>query len=415
MEKLSEKQWKRQTVLARIERGDLTMVAGAAVLGMSVRNLRRLRSKVERKGAAGLQHGNSGRHPSNRLAARVMQRVVTLARGKYLGFNDQHFSELLEEREGLRVSRATVQRVLRAAGVGAAKKRRPVKHRRRRERKPQAGQMVLWDGSRHEWLEGRGPVLSLMAVIDDATSEVMPGAHFLEQETTAGYLRLLRDLVAEKGVPDAVYGDRHASLKRNDDHWTMEEELRGEQDPTHVGLALRELAIEQIHALSPQAKGRVERLWGTLQDRLVSELRLAKVKTLAGANAILPSLLARHNRRFKVTAANAEPAWRPLRKGTDLSHICSLRYAAVVGNDNAVRIGGHAIDIPPGPNRRSYAKANVEVSQALDGAWSVRFRGAVIATKPAEPIVEITPLRRRKRSAASRAFRRAISRLPPGP
>lgn len=147
--------------------------------------------------------------------------------------------------------------------------------------------MVLWDGSLHDRLEGRGPMLCLMGAIDDATGELLPGAHFVEQECAAGYLRVLKVLAETKGLPGSVYMDRHGSLKRNDGHWTLEEELRGQQEPTHVGAALQALEITVIYALSPQAKGRVERLWGTLQDRLVSELRLVGARRAVAANVVL--------------------------------------------------------------------------------------------------------------------------------
>ena len=224
---MSEGQWKRWDAVARLTVGKLTVGEAARVLGLSVRQVRRIRRRVAEGGRAGLQHGNRGRVPVNKL---------------------------------------------RAAGVGAVRGRRPPKHRRRRDRKAQAGLMLLWDGSRHDWLEGRGPWLCLVAAIDDATGELLPGAHFVEQECAAGYLRVLRDVVATHGVPWSIYMDQHGALKRNDDHWTLAEELRGAQDPTQVGQALQALGIEAIYALSPQAKGRVERLWGTLQDRLVSEL-----------------------------------------------------------------------------------------------------------------------------------------------
>src|SRR4026207_1891861 len=172
-----------------------------------------------------------------------------LRRGKYEGFNDQHFTEKLAEVEGLRLSRETVRRILREAGIGSPRKRRPPQHPPRRARKAQAGQMILWDGSEHDWLEGRGPRLCLMGAIDDATGELLPGAHFTEQESTVGYLRVLRDILREKGIPHTVYGDRHSSLRRNDKHWTLEEELAGRQEPTQVGRALANLGVEVRYAL----------------------------------------------------------------------------------------------------------------------------------------------------------------------
>lgn len=185
-----------------------------------------------------LVHGNTGRQPGNRVPDEKREQVLALLRGRYAGFNDTHFVEAIAEREGVSISRATLQRIARDAGISAAKPRRSRKYRKRREREAQAGALLLWDGSRHDWLEGRGPVLCLMGAIDDATGELMPGAHFAEQETAAGYLRVLAAVVAQKGIPLRLYMDRHGSLKRNDSHTSLAEELEGEQRPTQVGVAM---------------------------------------------------------------------------------------------------------------------------------------------------------------------------------
>jgi hypothetical protein len=366
---------------------------------------------VEKKGAEGVVHGNRGRRSKRRTATAKAKRVVSLAKAKYRGFNDQHLKEKLQENEGIALSRSTVRRLLRKAGLAAARKRRPPRHRRRRDRKPQAGMMVLWDGSPHAWLEDRAGMLCLMGAIDDATSELLPGAHFVEQECAAAYLHVLREIVRTKGIPLSAYGDQHSALKRNDDHWTLEEELRGEQDPTHVGRALKSLEIERIDALSPQAKGRVERLWGTLQDRLVSELRLAKAQTCAEANAVLERYRTKHNQLFAVAPQDATPAWRPVRAGLDIARICAFQYEATVLNDNTVRLTGLVFDIPPGPGNRGFAKARVQVVQLLDGSWRIYHHERVIATAPSTEPGELRARRPRKRSAASRAFRRGVAKI----
>jgi hypothetical protein len=254
-------------------------------------------------------------------------------------------------------------------------------------------------------------MMCLMGAIDDATGELLPGAHFVDQECAASYLRTRHAIVREKGIPHAAYGDRHGALKRNDDHWTIEEELRGEQDLTHVGHALRDLEIEPIHALSPQAKGRVERLWKTLQDRLTSELRLAKASTCEEANQVLQRHAPDHNRRFAIAPKDAVPAWRPVRQGVDIDRVCSFRYKAVVGNDNAVRLAGHVFDIPPGPGGRTYAKARAEIRQLLDGSWRVYVKDSLVALVAASPLAELKPLKHHKRSAADKAFGRSIRSL----
>jgi len=394
---MAEWQWKRWDAVARLASGKLTTAEAAQVLGLSGRQFRRVRRAVEREGRRALLHGNRGRAPVNKLGAKLRARIVTLRRETYRDFNDQHFTEKLgEERPPLRVSVATVRRILRTAGVAAVWRRRPRRHRKRRDRKAQAGLMLLWDGSRHAWLEDRGPWLCLVGAIDDATSEFLPGAHFVEQECTAAYLRLLRAIVTEDGVPWSIYMDQHGALQRNDDHWTVAEELRGRQDPTQVGAALARLGIEAIYALSAQAKGRVERLWGTLQDRLVSELRLAKACTCAEANAVLARYRPTHNRRFAVPPQERTPAWRPLPRGLDLERVCSFRYEATVLKDNTVRLGGVILDILPGPGRRSYADRRVEVRQLLDGSWRVYLENRLLATGPVTPFRDLHRRRRRK-------------------
>jgi hypothetical protein len=400
---MSQQQWKRLDAVERIDRGWLTTSEAAEALGLTKRQVRRLRRAVEERGAAGVVHGNTGRSPKHRIAERIRARIVALRRKTYQGFNDVHFTEKLAEVEGLEVSRVSVRRMLRAAGIGPPRKRRAPKHRRRRERKAQAGLMILWDGSRHDWLAGRGPLLCLIGAIDDATGELLPGAHFVEQECAAGYLTVLKAIAREKGLPWSAYMDQHGSLKRNDDHWTFEEERRGAQDPTQVGRALAALAIEVIYALSPQAKGRVERLWGTLQDRLVSELRLAGATTAPAATAVLESYRAEHNRRFALAAADATPAWRPLRRGLDLERVCSFHYEATVLNDNTVRLGGMVLDIPPGPRQRSYAGARIELRQFLDGSWRVYLGEARIATAPGSQHGELRALRSHRRRPPSAA------------
>jgi hypothetical protein len=313
----------------------------------------------------------------------VRARIIELARGKYAGFNDEHFTEKLYSDEGLELARQTVRRILRAAGIASPRKRRAVKHRRRRDRFPQAGQMILWDGSRHDWLEGRGPRLCLMGAVDDATGELLPGAHFVDQECSLGYLRVLLEIVVAKGIPMSAYMDRHGILKRNDRNWTLPEQLAGRQEPTQVKRALDDLGIQVIYALSPQAKGRVERLWGTLQDRLVSELRLAKASDQASANAVLSKYRLAHNARFAVVAANSNPAWRPNPEGRDPEEVCCFQYVRMVKGNNTVRIGKQVIDIPPAAGRASFSRATVLVRHLLRGEYRVLFDGRCIASAPA--------------------------------
>jgi len=379
---MSERQWRVLSLLERLDRGEVTLVEVAASLGRSKRQVQRMRKRFAGEGAAGLVHGNAGRCPKHRTSQEVREQVLMLRRGKYDGFNDQHFTEKLVEVEGLGLSRETVRRILREAGLGSPRKRRPPKHRQRRERKAQAGQMILWDGSEHDWLEGRGPRLCLMGAIDDATGEVLPGVHFTEQESTVGYLRVLRDILKEKGIPHTVYGDRHSSLRRNDKHWTLEEELAGRQEPTQVGRVLANLGVEMRYALSAQAKGRVERLWGVLQDRLISELRLAGASTRGQANKVLSEYRHAHNKRFAVAAQDTQPAWRKAPSDhTQLLDLCALHYVRKVHKNHTVRIHGRVIDIPRRPDAAyaTYAGKDVLVKHLLSGDYRVFYDGQCIA------------------------------------
>jgi transposase len=405
---MAEKQWKRLDILERVAERELGLHEAAKILRLSGRQLRRLVVAHRLKGAECVVHGNKGRPPANRTPEGVREKVLGFLRGKYVGFNDTHFTEKLG-REGVKMGRSTVQRLARKAGIKAAKPRRSKRYRSRREREAQAGAMLLWDGSRHNWLEGRGPILCLMGAIDDATGELMPGAHFVKQECAAGYLRVLAAVVRDKGIPQRLYMDKHGSLKRNDEYWTLAEELEGKQRPTQVGMALEELSIEPIFALSPQAKGRVERMWGTLQDRLVSEFRLAGASTLEEANTKLEAYRQEFNQRFARPARDETSAWRKVQLGCDVSEVCSLRYDATVGNDNVVTLAGLKLQIPRPSHGRSYAKAKVQVHQLLDGTWRIKYKGQRIAELFLEGEgQELRARVRHKRSKATKAFQEAV-------
>jgi transposase len=364
-----------------VEGGKITLKEAGEKLGVSYRQAKRIWKAVKNKGVRGLIHGNVGRHPPNRISERVKQQVLNLSRRVYEGFNDLHFTEMLTEREEVGVSRETVRKWRREAGIEPKRKRRAPKHRKRRERKAQEGMMVLWDGSPHAWFEPEASACCLMAAMDDATGKLL-AARFFPFEGSSGYLWLLQTVVKRYGVPGAMYHDRHGALHRNDSHWTLEEQLAGRQEPTQVGLALEALGIRSIPALSPQAKGRIERLFGILQDRLIAELRLAGMDTIEQANRFLRGFIPRFNRRFAVSPRESQKAWRGVPRELDLDRIISFRYRSVVGNDNSVRIGGLILDLPPSPNRRSYAKAHVEVRQLLDGSWRVYYQDHLIARHP---------------------------------
>jgi transposase len=378
---LTQRAQQRLVVLNALERGEVLMAEAATLVGLSVRQLRRLRRAYRRRGAKALVHGNRGRPSPLRVSTAIRQRLIRLAQTTYAGVNHRHLTELLAEREELVLSHPTVHRILRAAGLRSPRRRRPPKHRQRRERMRQAGLLVQMDGSHHAWLEDRGPALVLLHAIDDATGRVL-GAVFREREDAAGYLWLLRHVVATHGVPVAVYTDRHGIFKRDTrTPLTLDEQLRGGPDPTQVGRALAELGITWIPASSPQAKGRVERVGGTFQDRLVSELRLAGIRDLAAATAFLPHYIARHNQRFARPAVDRTAAFRSVPPTLDLDTVCCFKYQRTVANDNTVSLGPRLLQILPDPQRRTYARTVIEVHERLDGTLAAFSRGHRLTVK----------------------------------
>src|SRR5216684_5691620 len=342
---MSRKEAPRIGLLKALMAGRVTGGEVAAALHLSDRQVRRLRRRFETEGAEGLLHRSRGRPSPRRLARRLRQRVAGLLTTTYRDFNDCHATEKLQEVEGLALSRATVHRWRRALGRPAQHRRRPRQYRARREPRARMGALVQLDASPFAWLEGRGPAMSLHGAIDDATSTVL-ALHFRPTEDLHGYAVVFQQLFAQYGLPLSVYGDRINILVRTDAHWSLAEQLRGHQDPTHLGRVLADLGIGYLEAGSPEAKGRIERLWRTLQDRLTSELRLRHISTPEGANAFLPAFLADLNPRFTREPATAAPAWRPAPR--DLPLVLSCRYTRQVARDNTVRLGPRWIQLPPG-------------------------------------------------------------------
>jgi transposase len=379
---LNSREQKRLFVLNRVNNGQLTASEAAMLVGLCVRQVRRILAAYRKEGAAALAHGNRGRQPVHATSAQVRQRVIELSTSKYQGSNHQHLSELLES-EGINVSRSTVRRILGAIGLKSPRKRRPPKHRRRRERYCQEGMLLQVDGSLHSWLEKRGPRLTLIAAIDDATGQVVGGI-FREQEDAHGYFLLMQRIVSQHGRPLAVYHDRHGIFERNPkESETLTEQLVGRREPTQFGRLLEELEITSVSAHSPQAKGRIERLFGTFQDRLVVELRLAVAKTLEEANRVLEEYLPRYNQRFAVPASEPGLAYRPWPSGWRVPEVFCFKYVRTVGADNTVKLGEHRLQLEPSAGRASYARLRVEVHERLDGSLAVYHESKCVGTKEA--------------------------------
>jgi transposase len=362
-------------------RGETTVAKVALALGLSRRQVQRLKRRVAERGPAGLVHGNRGRKSARRLPAKIRRRIERLLNHRTVRLNDHHIVDLLAaEQPPVTVSVDRVRRLRQALGRAPVHQRRPPRHHRRRERRAREGSMVLIDGSEHAWL-GAGHVrLALVGAIDDATSKVL-ALTFRPQEDLHGYAVVLREVLTRHGVPEAFYGDRTGIAVRNDDRWSLEEQLAGRQLPPQFGQMLGELGIRYIAARSPQAKGRIERLWRTLQDRLLKELRLRRITTVEAAQAYLPGFLERHNRRFAVAPRETASAWQQPPRGLDLMLAC--RYTRTVSRDNVVTLPGCVLHLPPGPQRRSHHGRKVEVRELLDGRMVVRDGDRVLLQQAA--------------------------------
>ncbi len=389
---MNQREQNRLKVLNEVNLGGMNINQAGMLMKVSLRHAKRLLAGYRKEGASALAHGNRGRQPSNALDAVIHEQVIDLARSKYEGFNQQHFSEKLREREGIPLSRSSVRRILLKEGIASPRKRRAPKHLSRRERYPKSGMLLQTDGSPHDWLEGRGPKLCLIGAIDDATGEVVYGS-FQPQENTAGYIRMLRAVTFSHGIPLGLYHDRHSIfevLKAKTP--TLEEQLAGKRPQTQLARILAELGINSISAHSPQAKGRVERLWQTFQDRLVSELRLAGASTEKEANKVLITFLPDYNRRFMVQAKEPGSAYLQPQPGFNPEEIFCYKYTCKVGIDNVVRFGQKRLQILPTAQRQSYARCRVEVQSRLDDTLAIYFEGHPLSTRPAPP--EATALRK---------------------
>jgi hypothetical protein len=348
-----------QPVLA----GQRTQAEAAALLQITVRQVRRIQRKLEAGGDGAVVHGLRGKPSNHQPDARLRRKVLAAYRANYPDFGPTFAAEKLAERDGLLVCPQTLRRWLIDEGLWSRKRRREA-HRSRRPRRACFGELVQLDASIHDWLEGRGEELVLISLIDDATSRVL--ARFYRAGTVQTHMDLLGHWLRKHGRPLAVYTDRHSIFEPQDKGRAVTQGL------TQFGRALCELQIELIRAHSPQAKGRVERSFGTAQDRWVKEMRLAGAETAEQANEVLARLLPAHNRRFARQARDGTDAHRALGPRHDLGSILSVQSERTVSNDYAVRFDNRFYQLlpPPLPGLRG---GKVVIEERLDGSMRIRF------------------------------------------
>lgn len=375
---MSSKEARRVYVMEQVGERKITIRQAAEFLGLSERQVKRLKKGMKEKGVAALAHGNRGRTPKHTISKDIRDMVASLATGNYKNASAEHMSELLGLNQGVSISGKSIVRILRERGILDPRAQKHRRRRKSRDRAPKEGMLVQVDASPHEWLEERGPKLNLHGAIDDATGKVL-GLHFRPQEDLKGYLETLNQVVTRHGIPRALYSDGHAIFfSPKKDKLTIEQELAGEQVAlTQFGRALDQLGIIHIHARSPQAKGRIERLWETLQSRLVVELRVADISTAEEANAFLPSFIERFNKRFAVQATDPEPAYISAPTREAIETVLCVKEQRTASNGSVISYRGQtyrlvdkrgrALSLPP--------RAKIEVLLHLDNSTDALYQG----------------------------------------
>jgi len=394
---LNDPQQRKCEILQRLKDETISSAEAAQLLGRSARQVQRMLIRFAEVGMAAVVHGNCGRSPANKTGTRVVDRIIEVAGkdGKYHDFNACHMQEILAEHEDVLIGRSTLDRLLKENQLRKPPRKQPVK-RRRRDRKSAEGMLLQIDGSTHRWVEERGPKMCLIGAVDDATGKILY-LRFRPTEDQIGYLLLIQGIACRLGLPMAYYHDRHTILL-SPKKPTIDDELAGRKPMSQLQRVLDELGVESIAAHSPQAKGRIERLWGTLQDRLIKELRLANVTTIEDANARLPAFIEAYNARFAKPAKDHEAAWVPLPENVDLNYYFSTKEERVVLNDHTVAWYGKTLQLATGPlranmaGRRVYVHTNAqEEILCYYGKSSLSFKVIDANAKPTPPIRERTP------------------------
>lgn len=408
---MSQQELQRLPVIEAVAAKRITQLEAAQCLGLSTRQVHRLTQAFKQAGPAGLAHRHRGRPSNHRLPARLRERTLDLIRARYPDFGPTLACEKLAARHTIHVSDETLRQWMRQAGLWAGR-RRPRPHRQWRERAACLGQMVQLDGSHHDWLEGRGPRGVVMGYVDDATGRVY--ARFYPAEDLAAALDSFTRYCRRYGIPQCVYLDKH-TIYRSPKEPTLEDQLQGREPQSQFERALSELGVQLLHANSPQAKGRVERLFGTFQDRLIKELRLAGVRTLAHANRFLARFLPVYNRRFARAARQPGNLHRPVSRGLRLDRILCVKEPRVVANDGTIQVNGAFLQLRPSP-QISLAKRTVTVTFSPQRRLHVLYAGQTVSyrrlpvrprspAKPTSRVIVLSRVRRDPRPAPDHPWR----------
>lgn len=374
---LSQKEITRYQVIKGTLDRKISNNKAAILLCLSTRQIIRLKNKVRGADLKGIVHGNRGRSPKIAIGKKTKEMILNLYLNTYNGFNVSHFGEFLKEAHGINISREALRNLLLNSGLRCKTKSAP-KHRSRRARMPKSGLLIQMDSSEHQWLSETSTWL--IATIDDATGEV-PYALFVGSDSTENNMRVIKKLIELKGIPTALYTDG-ASHFMTQRHYSYRVNLKYDYTPTQIGRALNELGVRLIIAGSPQAKGRIERLFKTFQDRLLKELKLNIISSIEEANNYLHNVfLYKFNKRFTKDPENPESAWRVLPRGINLHSVFSIKEQRTVMADNTISYKNRIFQILPDKYRISFAKAKVMVEKRLDDSIHIRYKDQYLKFK----------------------------------
>lgn len=372
--RMTTKELKKLDVLILVKSRKMKILQGAKELGVTKRHLRRLLRRYEKEGAAGLAHKSRGKRSRNAFSEDLDEKIKGLLKERYCDFGPTFAAEKISEDLGRKISKEKIRQLQIREGLRKAKKAKEKKYHPRRTRRSRRGELVQIDGSEHDWLEGRGPRMSLIVFIDDATSTI-PIGEFVEAETTKNYMRLTKEYIEENGKPQGIYSDKHSIFRQNQ----KEGHLKG--DLTQYGTALKEVGIELICAHSPQAKGRVERSFGTHQDRLVKEMRLAGINTLEEANKFLKGYFEKHNKKFGVKPFNAENGHEE--NQVDLDKAFTIKEKRTLSKGLSFQYRNTLYQVKDTKNMNRLKNQKIQILEKLDGQLIVETaRGKELEIEP---------------------------------
>lgn len=395
---MTQEELKRLHIIHKALDGKIKQIEAAEILSLSDRQIRRLTARVRQEGDGGIAHKSRGKESNRRLPDKIRKKVIKLYRQKYNDFGPTLLSEKLFEEEALKISDETLRLWLIETG-DIKKRRRHKKHRHWRERKAHFGEMLQMDGSHHDWLEGRGPEMVLMGCIDDATNKIF--GRFYEYEGTIPAMDCFKRYTMFYGLPGSIYIDRHTTYKSNAKP-TIEDDLLDRKPMSQFERAMEELGVEAIHANSPQAKGRIERLFRTLQDRLVKEMRLKGIKTIGEANLFLEGYLKRHNEHFSREAAFKEDLHRPLPEDFDLNGVLCIKTRHALRNDFTVTHNRKLYQILEPANTKY-----VIVEERINGSMLITHHNKALGFK------EIYSLPLKEKRQSQKPFKIRKKHIPP--